>query len=273
MALESTDLLVVQKQSGAKEIRKASLSQLSDYLQAEPGVVYKGLANFTDGADEPLTKNMGDLYINNAPGDGTWAWSANSDNITDVKPGDRALYNGTTWDIIQSGSDDAGVVKVTASEPLSVSGDEDQPNIESRQASTVLSGHVARLATEDDVKKDGTGSTSAVVTADLLKATNAALDGALAGGITNIIPVDPITVTTDGSDGSSVNSPAVGIEDSAIGQKGAVELYDGDTDPGKPSNSGDYATWVATLDATKAMSMQATAKSFAIADFSSLEDA
>ena len=49
MALESTDLLVVQKQSGAKEIRKASLSQLSDYLQAEPGVVYKGLANFTDG--------------------------------------------------------------------------------------------------------------------------------------------------------------------------------------------------------------------------------
>ena len=59
MALESTDLLVVQKQSGAKEIRKASLSQLSDYLQAEPGVVYKGLANFTDGAEEPATKKYG----------------------------------------------------------------------------------------------------------------------------------------------------------------------------------------------------------------------
>ena len=105
MALESSDLFVVQKQGGAKEIRKASLSQLSDYLQAEPGVVYKGLANFTDGAEEPATKNMGDLYINNAPGEGTWAWSANSDSITDVKPGDRALYNGSTWDVIQSGSD------------------------------------------------------------------------------------------------------------------------------------------------------------------------
>ena len=114
MALESTDLLVVQKQSGAKEIRKASLSQLSDYLQAEPGVVYKGLANFTDGAEEPATKNMGDLYINNAPGEGTWAWSANSDGITDVSPGDRALYNGTNWDIIQSGSNDVGVTSVTA---------------------------------------------------------------------------------------------------------------------------------------------------------------
>lgn len=273
MALESTDLLVVQKQSGAQEIRKASLSQLSDYLQAEPGVVYKGLANFTDGAEEPLTKNMGDLYINNAPGEGNWAWSPNSDGIVLVKPGDRALYNGTTWDIIQSGSDDAGVVKVTASLPLGVTGDEDQPNIISNQASTTDPGHVARLATEDDVKKDGTGSTSAVVTADLLKATNTALDGALAGGITNVIAIDPITVATDGSDGSSVNSPAIGIEDSAIGQKGAVALFDGDVDLGKPGDAVDYATWISGLDNTLAITIQGAAKKFAVRDFSSLADA
>jgi hypothetical protein len=273
MALESTDLLVVQKQSGAKEIRKASLSQLSDYLQAEPGVIYKGLANFTDGAEEPASKNMGDLYINNAPGDGTWAWSANSDGITDVKTGDRALYNGTTWDIIQSGSDDAGVTSVTASLPLSVTGTAEEPNIESRQATTTDSGHVARLATDADVKKDGTGSTTAVVTADLLKQTNIALDAATSGGVTNLIADAPITVTTDGTDGSSSNSPLVGIEDGAIGQKGAVELYDGDTAITDPSASADYATWVATLDATKVMSMQATAKNFAVSDFSSLADA
>ena len=273
MALESTDLLVVQKQSGAKEIRKASLSQLSDYLQTEPGVTYKGLANFTNGAEEPTTKNVGDLYINNAPGPGTWAWSVNSDGITDVVPGDRALYNGVNWDVIQCGTDDAGVTSVTASLPLSVTGTAEEPNIESRQATVTDSGHVARLATDADVAKDGTGSTTAVVTADLLKATNAALDGAIAGGVSNVIAQDPITVTTDGTDGSSITSPAIGIEDGAIGQKGAVELYDGDTSVGKPSDSADYATWVATLDATKVMSMQATAKNFVVSDFSSLEDA
>ena len=53
MALESTDLIVVQKQDGAKEIRKASLTQLSDYLQTEAGVTYKGTANFTDAGEEP----------------------------------------------------------------------------------------------------------------------------------------------------------------------------------------------------------------------------
>lgn len=273
MALESTDLLVVQKQSGAKEIRKASLSQLSDYLQSEPGVTYKGLANFTDGAEQPLTKNQGDLYINNAPGDGTWAWSANTNGITDVRPGDRALYNGTTWDIVQSGTSDSGVTSVTASLPLSVAGTSDEPNIESRQATVTDSGHVARLATNADVAKDGTGSTTAVVTADLLKATNIALDATIADGVTNVIAQDPITVTTDGTDGSSTNSPAIGIENGAIGQKGAVELYDGDTGISKPSDSVDYATWVATLDDTKVMSMQATAKNFVISDFSALEEA
>ena len=348
MALESTDLFVVQKQGGAKEIRKASLTQLSDYLQAEPGVVYKGLANFTDSGEEPASKNVGDLYINNAPGDGTWAWSANSDGITDVKPGDRALYNGTNWDVIQSGSDDAGVTKVTgtlpievkgtpdepnveirqasttdsgavarlataadvgssgtgstsavvtadllkqvsqdidnldtgvtsvdANEPLSVSGDAAAPVIESRQSSTTESGHVQRLATAADVAKDGTGDANAVVTADLLKQTNIGLDAATAGGLTTVIGVDPIEVTTDNSEGegSSTTSPAVAIKDSAVGQRGAIALLDDGTVFGDPSDSADYATWVATLDATEAMTAKVTAKNFVYADFSALEEA
>ena len=96
MALESTDLIVVQKQDGAKEIRKASLTQLSDYLQTEAGVTYKGTANFTDAGEEPTTKNTGDMYINDGVGaPGTWAWSANAEGITDVYAGDRCLWNGT----------------------------------------------------------------------------------------------------------------------------------------------------------------------------------
>ena len=47
MALEANDLMVVQKASGANEIRKATMQQLSDYLQTSDTVAYKGTADFT----------------------------------------------------------------------------------------------------------------------------------------------------------------------------------------------------------------------------------
>jgi len=272
MALESTDLLVVQKQSGAKEIRKASLQQLGDYLQTEPGVVYKGQANFTNSGDEPGLKNTGDLYINNGPNDGTWDWGTNTGGITLVQPGDRALWNGSAWDVIQSGAGDVGVTAITGSEPIIITGDADQPNVEVRQASESQSGAVSRLATDAEVAAGGSGGDSAVVTASQLRKTNNDLSGALAGGITSVQGVDPIETRTTGG-GATVNSPEILIKDSAIGQKGAVALYDGDTAAGKPSDESDYATWVGTLDAEKAMSMAATAKNFAISDFSALADA
>ena len=342
--------MVVQKAAGAQEIRKATMQQLSDFLQTSDTVAYKGTANFTQAGDEPTTKNTGDLYINNALADGTWAWSENSGSITDVSPGDRAIWNGTNWDVIQSGAGDVGVTEVqgtlpiivtdgdtdtpvvsvreatttldgtvarlataadvdaaagtgsttavvtadllkdtnstiesldtgvttvTASEPLSVSGDTATPNVESRQASTTESGHVQRLATAADVAKDGGGDPNAVVTADLLKQTNIGLDAATAGGLTSVLGVDPIEVTTDNSEGegSSTTSPAVAIKNSAVGQRGAIAILDDGTAFGDPSGSADYATWAAGQDHTEAMTARVTAKNFVYSDFSALEDA
>ena len=344
--------MVVQKAAGAQEIRKATMQQLSDFLQTSDTVAYKGTANFTQAGDEPTTKNTGDLYINNALADGTWAWSANSSGVTDVSPGDRAIWNGTNWDVIQSGAGDVGVTEVqgtlpiivtdgdtdtpvvsvreatttldgtvarlatsadvdatsgtgsttavvtadllkdtnstiesldtgvttvTASEPLSITspGDAAAPNVESREATTADSGHVQRLATAADVAKDGTGDANAVVTADLLKQTNIGLDAATAGGLTSVIGVDPIEVTTDNSEGegSSTTSPAVAIKDSAVGQRGAIGILDDGTAFGDPSGSADYATWVAGQDHTQAMTAKVTAKNFVYSDFSALEDA
>ena len=209
MALENTDLMVVQKQDGGKEIRKASLQQLSDYIAASDTVVYKGLANFTQAGEEPGTRNTGDLYINNALADGTWQWSANSGSVTDVSPGDRCIWNGTNWDIIQSGVGDAGVETVGATLPLSVSGTDSEVVVESRQATTTLSGHVARLATEADVTATtGSGSATAVVTADLLKKSNEDILSATSGGLTSVQGIDPIEVHTDGTNSSTTNSPA-----------------------------------------------------------------
>ena len=124
MALHQDDLMVVQKHDGANEIRKATIQQLSDYLQATDSVAYKGLKNFTvndvGGAGEPTTKNIGDLYINNALNTGAWAWSANSGSVTTVEPGDRAIWNGSQWDVITSGSGDVGVTEVTGSLPIQI---------------------------------------------------------------------------------------------------------------------------------------------------------
>ena len=239
MALESTDLIVVQKQDGAKEIRKASLTQLSDYLQTEAGVTYKGTANFTDAGEEPTTKNVGDMYINDGVGaPGTWAWSANAEGITDVYAGDRCLWNGTNWDVMQSGAGDVGVTEVQGSLPIEIKGTSETPVVEIKTATTTDAGVVARLATDADVTANtGSGSTSAVVTADLLKKSNEDILSATSGGLTSVQGVDPIEVETDGNNGSTINSPAVSIKDSAIGQKGAIAKFDSDTDLGSPSDS------------------------------------
>jgi hypothetical protein len=259
MALEATDLLVVQKQSGGKEVRKASLQQLNDYLQTEPGVVYKGQANFTDAGEEPSSKNTGDLYINDAPGAGTWAWSANSNSITDVTPGDRALWNGAAWDIIQSGADDIGVSAVTGSLPITISGTAGEPNVEIEQATTTAAGAVARLATTADVNPiDGTGETTAVVTADLLKQTNIDLAAATSGGLTSVQGVDPIEVATTGG-GATVNSPEISIKDAGFTQKGAVALQETGS---APATATDKAATPGYVDAY-----------YVIKDFSSLAEA
>ena len=144
--------MVVQKAAGAQEIRKATMQQLSDFLQTSDTVAYKGTANFTQAGEEPTTKNTGDLYINNALADGTWAWSANSSGVTDVSPGDRAVWNGTQWDVIQSGAGDVGVTEVQGTLPIIVTdGDTDTPVVSVREATTTLDGTVARLATDADV--------------------------------------------------------------------------------------------------------------------------
>ena len=57
----------------------------------------------------------------------------------------------------------------------------------------------------------------------MLKATNIAVEGALAGGIGGVVGVDPIvTSTTD--DGGTTTAPSIKIKDAASGQKGAIAI-------------------------------------------------
>ena len=103
-------------------------------------------------------------------------------------------------------------------------GDTASPNVTIRTATTTVSGAVNRLATTADVNAaDGTADPSAVVTADLLKATNIAVEGAVAGGLAGILGVDPI-VTSTADDGGTTTTPSIKILDAAAGQKGAIEI-------------------------------------------------
>jgi len=53
MALEGSDLLVVQKQSGGQEMRSLSITDLQAFLDTGPVITFKGTANGTVSADEP----------------------------------------------------------------------------------------------------------------------------------------------------------------------------------------------------------------------------
>ena len=204
--------------------------------------------------------------------------SCSRSSMVQVDAGDRALWNGTGWDIIQSGTTDAGVeedhwqlclITIDGTEAAT-------PNIEVRNATTTVSGVVTRLATDADVNPDsGTGSTEAVVTADLLKQTNIDLAAATSGGVTSVRGIDPISVETDDTNGNAgtVNSPVIVIEDAANDQKGAVQLFDKDIVIADPADSADYATWVGTLDAAKALTLQAGAAKFVWQNFDGLAEA
>ena len=290
--------MVVQKNDGAQEIRKATLQQLSDFLQTSDTVVYKGALDFGDSGAEPATKNTGDLYINDGVG-ANWAWSANSDGITESTKGDRAIWNGTNWDLIVSGVTDNGVTEVQGQLPIVVDdGDTALVTVKVNAATTsdlgvvqlantaaVTNGTAGLVVTADqrattsahglvklaDATALAAGDNDVVVTADQLKVVDDKVDGALSGGIVSIVPQDPITVNTT-DNGATVNTPHVGIEDGGVGQKGAVAQLDTAAVLTNPEDSADYATWVASLDDTLYVSARFVAKNFVPLNFAGLVD-
>ena len=164
---------------------------------------------------------------------------------------------------------EGGVTEVQGTVPIIIQdGNTATPVVTVRTATTAQDG-VCTLASAQDVVD---GSTGKVVTADQLKDTNDQLGVLAGGGMTALIEVDPIQVFTDGTNASTTNTPAIGIKDASVGQKGASEKYDKTTDIGSPAADG-YATWVASFDNTGFVTFQAIGENFVPSDFSNLADA
>jgi len=225
MALQNNDLLVVQSQADSK-LYKLRIDSLDLYLEGSSGIQFRGNVDLNNGAAAQtpaitLPASNGDLYIVESD-----AASINADwimesGVTSANENDRIIWSEgeNNWVLVAGGSSTGGTVTdITATLPLESDGDAVTPVLSIREARTSTAegiagdgkgtdGSVARLAEADDVKHtDGTADTSAVVTADLLKATNDIVEGlSLAAG-----GVQTVTTTNASSNSALEISPTSG---------------------------------------------------------------
>ena len=186
MALQNTDLFVVQSQTD-KKLYSLKVSDLIAEVEAGGGVVFKGTADLNNppaSSGITLPAGNGDFYMvdpDAATIDVGWVMQGSE---TSASKGDRIIFDGdnNNWILITTGSAEAGTVTgVVATLPLESDGDDVEPviSIQTARTSTAATnaadgkgtaGAVAKLAETTDVAHDGTGDATAVVTADLLKA-------------------------------------------------------------------------------------------------------
>ena len=247
MALQGTDLFVIQSQTD-NELYKLKLSDLIAEVESGAGVNFKGSVDLNNApsAQTPeaitLHGQNGDLYIVESDAGTIEAGWSMVNNETSADEGDRIIYDSddSGWILVTTGSNTTGTVTgVTASLPLKSDGDTVEPVISIRQARTSTgatadgdgegpAGAVARLAEAADVEATtGTGANTAVVTADLLKATNDIVNGlSLApGGVTTVTTTD-----TNGNSALSI-SPTAGnvvieLNTASDAEYGVVQIAD-----------------------------------------------
>jgi len=247
MALQGTDLFVVQSQAD-NELYKLKLSDLVAEVEGGAGINFKGSVdlNNSPSAQTPVAITLpgtnGDLYIVESDAGTIEAGWSMVNGETSAEEGDRIIYDtgASGWILVSTGGSTGGTVTgVVASLPLKSDGDPIEPVLSIRQARTSTAatgdgdgegpaGAVARLAEAADVAATtGTGANTAVVTADLLKATNDIVNGlALSpGGVTTV-------TSTDANSNSALSiSPTAGnvvieINTASDAEYGVVQIAD-----------------------------------------------
>ena len=247
MALQGNDLFVVQSQTDSK-LYKLKVSDLIVEVEGGAGINFKGSVdlNNSPAAQTPnaitLPGTNGDLYIVESDAAIIEAGWTMVNSETSAEEGDRIVYDSDDngWILVTAGSNTTGTVTgVTATLPLKSDGDAIEPVVSIRQARTTTgaatdgdgegtAGAVARLAEAADVAATtGTAASDAVVTADLLKATNDIVNGlALSpGGVTTV-------TTTDANSNSALSiSPTAGnvvieLKTASDSEYGVVQIAD-----------------------------------------------
>ena len=218
MALQSTDLFVVQSQTD-KKLYSLKVSDLVTEIEAGSGAVnFRGGVdlNYAPSAQDQSTvsglenislpANNGDMYVVLVACPSIAAGWVMQGSETEATKGDRIVYDAdnANWILLATDALGGTVTDVIATLPLECDGDDVTPVISILEARTSTAattagdgkgtdGAVHRLAEEADVDATtGTGDPRAVVTADLLKDTNdhiAALELS-PGGVTSVTTTD-----------------------------------------------------------------------------------
>lgn len=250
MALQASDVFIVQQSTGAEALAKVTAYELTEFIEATGGLHYKGSANFLDAAEEPANPQIGDMWLNTAPNVGTFAWTyrPGSPGATAL-PSQKAVWNGAYWDILAADDSASYLTEVTGTLPINVDtplGAFTERNITIDNATTAAPGAV-QLATQDDLDSS---STTSVVTADQLATVIADVDQIQTdisslgpGTVTQVLsasPGDPITIT------DSTTTPTIAIKDASTTEKGVVTLATQDDVTG--SVAGKVVTSDLTID-------------------------
>ena len=222
MALTGSDLLVVQQQTGNKDVKSLSVTDLSTFLATQSPLNFKGSANMTVQGDEPAVSDRvaGNVYINSATLAGTFAWTGGTDPFSGtVQPNAQAVWVDTTgWQVINNSSASVGVETIQNALPITVNDDTASSPIIGVNAATTTTSGVVTIATDTDVID---GTEGKVVTSAQLNATNAAISNAGGGSVTAVSGVAPIVINGDPN-----VTPQITITAATTSATGSVQLED-----------------------------------------------
>lgn len=178
MALESTDLFVIQSQTNSS-LYKLRLDDLLREVESGSGVQFRGLADLSvaPSANSPAitAPANGDLYMVSgdvATIDAGWVML---NGVTSATINDRVIYDSANsgWVLASINSNAQGTVtSITATSPLNSDGNTVTPVLSIDSASPSQAGVVPGIAVAADVVAGATTNPTHVVTADLLEATN-----------------------------------------------------------------------------------------------------
>ena len=225
MALQSNDLFVVQSQTDS-QLYKLKLSDLDAYIEGSTGIQFRGSVDLNNApsAQTPavtLPATNGDLYVVESDAAVIEAGWVMESGVTSAQENDRIIWDADSnyWVLVTGGSNTGGTVTdITATLPLESDGDQVTPVLTINQARTTTAataaadgkgtaGAVAKLAEATDVAHTtGTADATAVVTADLLKATNDIVEGLVVSGGA----VTTVTTTDADGNGALTISPTSG---------------------------------------------------------------
>ena len=240
MALLSSDLLLVGR-SGVSYYTTAE--DLQTFIQGGDAFTYRGVLDLTAetaGQLNPDPPAVGDVYISDQTGTIHAEWNISPE--TETEAGDRVFFNGAEWQLVQSGSQDVGVLDVAVTAPVTKTGTTANPNI----GITELTDSATGVAMFAGTTYDGDGKLVTTEAYEVLGKVHfdelvGRITTAAGGGIQTVVGTDPIEASIN----AGGDTATLSIKDATIAQSGAVVLdntiADVETTAATPKAVNDFA--------------------------------